>query len=95
MNINENLNNKIIELLKERDAQMQYIEDYELAHFDDENLSKYHKFKSLYNSLTPLEKDLWYLSTQIKRSEIAKLYAVSRSYITILLKKINNKMTQL
>ena len=84
----KNNNEILLELLSHRDEYFKSIETEEVLKLDDEQLKKYNDFKNKYNKLPQLEKDLWYLDTQIKRIEIAKLYDVSRSYITMLLQNI-------
>lgn len=88
MTTNETLKNA----LKERDIQFKSIEETDVPKMDDEELKRYYSFKKKYDSLTPLEKDLWYLDSQYKRVEIAAMYNVSRSYITQLLQQIHKKI---
>lgn len=85
-------NDIIVEKLSNRDDYFSTIEIEDVPQMDDEQLRKYNDFKRKYNLLDQYEKDLWYLDTQMKRIEIAKLYGVSRSYITMLLQNINNKL---
>lgn len=85
-------NDIIVEHLSHRDDYFNAIEVEDVPQMDDEQLRKYNDFKRKYNLLEQYEKDLWYLDTQMKRIEIAKLYGVSRSYITMLLQNINNKL---
>jgi len=88
-------NDIIVEKLSNRDDYFNAIEVEDVPQMDDEQLRQYNDFKRKYNLLEQYEKDLWYLDTQMKRIEIAKLYGVSRSYITMLLQNINNKLEAL
>ena len=92
MKMTNNMNEELINALKLRDVYFDSIENQELLTFDDEKLQQYRLFKQKYNSLTQMERDLYFLSTQMKKNKIAQLYGVSRSYITLLLKKIEEKL---
>lgn len=87
------MNNDILKnALKDRDLYFKSIEENEIGDMEDSDVQKYYIFKNKYNTLSPLEKDLWYLETQYKRVQIAQMYNVSRGYITILLKKLHEKI---
>ena len=92
MKIKDNMNKDLLNALENRDLYFESIETEELKMFDDEKLRQYRIFKEKYNNLTQMEKDLFFLSTQMKKNKIAQLYGVSRSYITLLLKKIGEKL---
>lgn len=81
------------ECLKNRDMYFQSIADEDVRLLDDDGLERYNRFITRYNALNQLEKDVWYLSTQMMKKELADLYGVSRSYITQLCKKINDKLS--
>lgn len=85
-------NDKILELLEGRDKYFLMVKEDFVPKMDDEQLKKYYNFIKNYNNLTQLEKDVWYLTTQIKKSEIAKLYEVSKSYITQFTQAIEKKL---
>lgn len=92
MKMTNNMNEELINALKLRDIYFESIEKEDICTFDDEKLRQYRIFKEKYNNLTQMEKDLFFLSTQMKKNKIAQLYGVSRSYITLLLKKIGEKL---
>ena len=86
------MNNDILKnALKDRDLHFDFILQ-NLENMEDSDVQKYYIFKNKYDTLSPLEKDLWFLETQYKRVQIAQMYNVSRGYITILLKKLHEKI---
>lgn len=85
-------NTTLVKVLKERDIYIKSIEEQDLKDFDDDELIIYYKWKEQYNKLNQLEKDLVYLDSQFTRAEISKMYGVSRSYITQMMKQIEMKM---
>lgn len=86
------MNNDILKnALKDRDLYFDFILQ-NLENMEDSDVQIYYIFKKKYDTLSPLEKDLWFLETQYKRVQIAQMYNVSRGYITILLKKIHEKI---
>lgn len=90
--IRQTTNNDILKnALKDRDLYFDFITQ-NLENMEDSDVNKYYIFKKKYNALSPLEKDLWFLETQYKRVQIAQMYNVSRGYITILLKKLHEKI---
>ena len=86
------LNDELKAILSLRNEYFKSIEDEELKHMDDEEIEKYYEFKNKYDKLSMLEKDLWFLNTQMKKVEIARLYSVSKPYISKLLKEISIKL---
>lgn len=86
------LNDELKAIISRRNEYFKSIEDEELQYMDDEEIEKYYEFKNKYDKLSMLEKDLWFLNTQMKKVEIARLYSVSKPYISKLLKEISIKL---
>lgn len=59
---------------------------------DDEQLREYKRFLREYNKLEQWEKDLFYLSTQMKMTALSNLYAVDRTTLWRYLTKIREKL---
>ena len=93
MKINKQKNDKIIELLKGREAHFNgYLE--ELDENDDYTVYRHNAFMAAYNKLSKLEQDIWYLSVVYTQAECAKLYQVDKSTICLYMKKINKKLKE-
>lgn len=59
---------------------------------DDEQLAFLKKFFKKYEKLEQWEKDLFYLSSQMKMNALANLYAVDRTTLWRYLKEIRKKL---
>ena len=79
-------NKELLSYLKEREAVFQSMEHY--VKWDDEKLSHYNRFKTAYNALSQLEKDIWYLTKTLGARKTASLMQVSEEYIRLKMKKI-------
>lgn len=83
-------NEELLSYLKERDEVFEQLE-YQ-TEWDDISLAHYNSFKKSYNSLTQLEKDIWYLAKTIGTRRTAELMQVSQRYIRGKLKVIAEKV---
>lgn len=73
-------NEKLLQILSERKDIMSTFID--LEDLDDEQLAKYNAFLKWYDSLTQLDKDLYFLfSTGHSCKEIAQLFDISISWV--------------
>lgn len=85
-------NDELKSIIEKRNEYFRSIEEEELKNMDDDEIRRYMEFKKRYEQLSVMERDLWFLDTQIKKVEIARLYGVSKPYISKLIKQIKEKL---
>lgn len=80
-------NDRLKEALKERDEVINGLSEFDI---DDEQRKKIQRFLKL----SPLERDIFYLSSQHTHQEIGDMYGVSRAFISKKIKTIQNQLRE-
>lgn len=81
-------NVELLALLNDREAVFEGC----VGNWDDEQLSQFLAFKGKYNSLTQLQKDIYYLYLIIGSKKTAELMQVSQRFINYKVKEIKELM---
>lgn len=79
-------NAELLEILKERPD---VLSDLEGDDWDDTQLSSFQRWKARYESLSQLDKDIWYCVTILGWIKTAELMQCSKSLLYKKMKKIN------
>lgn len=79
-------NEELLAVLKERPDVLSDLEDDD---WDDTQLSSFQRWKTRYESLSQLDKDIWYCVTLLGWIKTAELMQCSKSLLYKKMKKIN------
>lgn len=94
MSKTKNCNNEqLLAALKDREQFIKDMDDevFNYSDYDDEQLKTYKTYMKKVSELSQFEKDVWYLKLHMSVSDIAKLYAISETYIYRTIKNIKEK----
>ena len=94
MSKTKNCNNEqLLAALKDREQFIKDMDDevFNYSDYDDEQLNKYKTYMKKVSQLSQFEKDVWYLKLHMSVADIAKLYAISETYIYRTIKNMKLK----
>ena len=94
MSKTKNCNNEqLLAALKDREQFIKDMDDevFNYSDYDDEQLKTYKTYMKKVSELSQFEKDVWYLKRHMSVADIAKLYAISETYIYRTIKNIKEK----
>lgn len=78
-------NQELLTILKDREAVFESAID---PRWDDDQLDRFNAFKRAYNSLTQLQRDIYYLYVVIGSKKTSELMQVSQRFINYKVKEI-------